>query len=90
VNASSCQPAGRVFSATSQSTAADVRSRTVSLFADYNKPSPSPGPRCAFNALAGERIHDHPVLYNFGWPIARLRMACAPHELMQVSDEWWR
>src|ERR1035437_7697447 len=83
----------RVFSATSQSTAADVRSRTVSLFADYNKTlTLTPELDARFASLAGERIHDHPVLYFVGLPIARVfDMALRPRtELTTVSDEWWR
>jgi hypothetical protein len=83
----------RVFSATSQSTAADVRSRTVSLFADYNKTlTLTPALDARFDALAAERIHDHPVLYHVGLPIARvLDMALRPRtELMTLPDEWWR
>jgi hypothetical protein len=82
----------RVFSATSQSSAADVRSRTVGLFADYNKTlTLTPALDARFNALAAERIHDHPLLYHIGLPIARVfDMALRPRtELMQVSDEWW-
>jgi hypothetical protein len=82
----------RVFSATSHSTAADVRSRTVSLLADYNKTlTLTPDLDARFNALAAERIHDHPLLYHVGLPIARvLDMALRPRtELTTLSDEWW-
>jgi len=84
----------RVFSATSQSTSAEVRSRTTALFAEYNNTlTLTPDLDARFNALADERIHDHPVLYYVGLPIARVfDMALRPRtELLQLSDdEWWK
>jgi hypothetical protein len=83
----------RVFSATSQSSAADVRSRTTALFVEYNDTlTLTPDLDARFDALAAQRIHDHPALYYVGLPIARVfDMALRPRtELMQVSDEWWR
>ena len=83
----------RAFSATSPSTSAEVRSRTAALIADYNATlTLTPALDARFDALADERIHDHPVLYYFGLPIARVfDMALRPRtEMMPVSDEWWR
>jgi hypothetical protein len=83
----------RVFSATSRSTSAEVRSRTAALIADYNATlTLTPALDARFDALAKERIHDHPALYYMGLPIARVfDMALRPRtELMPVADEWWR
>jgi hypothetical protein len=84
----------RVFSATSQSTSAEVRSRTVALFAEYNGTlTLTPDLDARFNALADERIQVHPALYYAGLPIARvIDMALRPRtELLQLSDdEWWK
>ena len=83
----------RVYSATSQSTSAEVRSRTAALIADYNATLElTPDLDARFDALAAERIHDQRALYYAGLPIARVfDMALRPRtELMQVPDEWWR
>jgi hypothetical protein len=83
----------RVFSATSRSTSAEVRSRTAALIADYNATLElTPTLDARFAALGDELRHAHPVQYYFGLPIARVfDMALRPRtELMQVSDEWWR
>jgi hypothetical protein len=83
----------RVFSATSQSTSAEVRIRTAALFADYNTTLElTPSLDARFDALAAERIHDQRALYYLGLPSARVfDMALRPRtELMPVADEWWR
>ena len=70
-----------------------MRSRTAALIADYNATLElTPDLDARFDALADERIHDHPVLYYLGLPIARVfDMALRPRtEMMPVSDEWWR
>ena len=83
----------RVLSATSQSTAAEVRRRTAAVIADYDVTlTLTPEIDARFGALADERIRDHPVQYRVGLPIARVfDMAVRPRtEMMPVEDEWWR
>jgi hypothetical protein len=83
----------RVLSGTSQSTAAEVRRRTAAVITDYDATlTLTPEIDARFAALAGERIHDHPVQYHVGLPIARVfDMALRPRtEMMPVADEWWR
>ncbi len=83
----------RAFSATSQSTSAEMRRHTADLLADYNSTLIlTPELDARFAALADERIHDHPILYHLGLPIVRvLDMALRPRtEMLPVADEWWR
>lgn len=70
-----------------------LRSRTASLFEDYNVRTHATRPiDSRFAALAEERVHAHPVLYYVGLPVARLlNMTLRPRtEMMDVPLDWWR
>jgi hypothetical protein len=82
----------RAFDAGSPAATADLRRRTATLLADYNRNSvATPAFDARFAALARERVYDHPILCRVGMPAARLlNMAFRPRtEMMPLSDDWW-
>jgi 4-amino-4-deoxy-L-arabinose transferase-like glycosyltransferase len=86
----------RAFSADSPSASQSLHTRTAQLFADYNATGANtaevlPAIDSRFAALAAERIHAHPLLYYFAFPIARvLDMILRPRtEMMEVPLDWW-
>jgi len=67
--------------------------RTEAILATYNKNfNATPALDAGFEALAEERIHNHPIRYYVVLPIARLLdMAFRPRvEMLEVPLEWWR
>ena len=82
----------RAFDAATPAASADLRSRTVALFADYNAGlTLTPEIDARFDALAAELIHAHPMRYYVGLRIARvLDMTLRPRtETIPVPYEWW-
>jgi hypothetical protein len=87
----------RAFEVGSPSATADLRSRTESLFADYNATTGltnevSTAIDARFAKLAAERIRAHPILCYIGLPVARvLNMTLRPRtEMMNIPLEWWK
>ena len=87
----------RAFDAGLPAASHDLRNRTAALLASYNATTGhsadvSPAIDARFEALGRERIREHPVLYYFALPIARvLDMTLRPRtEMMDVPLEWWR
>jgi len=82
----------RAFDAGSPAATASLHDRTAALVDDYNQnTSLNADVDGRFSALAGERIHAHPVLYYVGLPVARLvDMALRPRvEMMDIALDWW-
>ncbi len=66
---------------------------TAAIISRYNRETASTPPvEAAFNQLAGERIHNHPVRSLVLMPLARLAdMALRPRtEFMKLPLDWWR
>ncbi len=83
----------RAFDASTPAEAADLRSRTAALIADYdNGLALTPEIDARFDELAAVLIQAHPVRYHIGLPIARvLDMALRPRtETIPISLEWWQ
>jgi hypothetical protein len=83
----------RAFNAGSQAGTESLRQRTAALLADYNATvTATPAIDARFAALAAERVREHPVLYYFGLPLARvIDMTFRPRtEFMETPLEWWR
>lgn len=67
--------------------------QTKQLLDDYNQITTiTPSIDARFAALAAERIHDHPILYYVGLPLARLAdMWLRPRtELLWIELRWWQ
>jgi len=72
---------------------ADQHARTAAILETYNgKYNATPALDARFEALAEERIHDHPIRYYVVLPTARLlNMAFRPRaEMLEIPLEWWR
>jgi 4-amino-4-deoxy-L-arabinose transferase-like glycosyltransferase len=72
---------------------AHQHARTAAILEAYNgKYNATPALDARFEALAEERIHDHPIRYYVVLPIARLlNMAFRPRaEMLEIPLEWWR
>ena len=67
--------------------------QTTQLLDDYNQITTiTPSVDARFAALATERIHDHPIRYYVGLPLARLAdMWLRPRtELLWIELRWWQ
>lgn len=83
----------RAFNAGSPSATESLQKRTAALLNDYNATTTvTPAIDARFADLAAERVREHPVLYYFGLPLARLvDMTFRPRtEFMETPLEWWR
>ena len=68
------------------------RRETAALLADYNRSTTiTPALDARFDALARQRIHDHPVRNQIGLPLLRLAdMWLRPRvELFNIDPRWW-
>jgi hypothetical protein len=86
----------RAFNAGSPAATQAQKDRTAQLLADYNASILSstdvmPSIDARFAALGNERIHEHPLLYFFVLPVARvLNMTFRPRvEMMPIPLDWW-
>jgi hypothetical protein len=86
----------RAFDAGSRAASQSQKDRTAQLLADYNATTRStadvsPEIDARFADLGSERIHEHPILYYFTLPVARvLDMTFRPRiEMMHIPLEWW-
>jgi hypothetical protein len=84
----------RAFDASTPAASAELRSRTSTLFADYNDSlALTPEIDGRFDALAAILIHAHPVRSHVLLPIARvLDMTFRPRTetMAPVAYEWWQ
>jgi len=70
----------------------DQYAETAAIFSEYNqKDNATPAFDQRFDALAEQRIHNHPLRYYIVLPIARLtNMLFRPRpEMMQIGLDWW-
>lgn len=83
----------RAFEGSTTAESADLRRRTVAVFADYNNDyTLTPEIDARFDALATELMQAHPVRSHVELPLARvLDMALRPRtEMIPVALEWWQ